>query len=127
MTHLRIVSGTPGTQRDRICQRLERSIPRLKIDGRPASVQVRSLEQFIPKICPKDWYLPDTGKDPLLSILAQLPQDQVRIVWQKAFVIAAEEAMKDGPDLAVILTSLSYYRKETYEFYCPPDLKWMRE
>jgi len=90
-------------------------------------VKIRVVEDFIEEVCPPDWYLHDTGKDPLLEILGQLPQDQGRYVWQEAFGKAADEALKGGPDLAVLFTSLSYYRKETYEFYCPADLKRMRD
>lgn len=126
MTHFRIVSGTPGTDRTRIRERLEGFVSKLHVGERPASVKIRTVEDFIADLCPSDWYKPYSGKDPLLVILAQLPQDQVRQVWQEAFAKAAEEALKDGPDLAIVFTSLSYYRKETYEFYCPADLKWMR-
>ena len=126
MTHFRIVSGTPGTDRGLIRDRLERFISDLRIEGRPASVRIRTVEEFIVKLCPKEWYVPDTSKDPLLVILAQVPQDQVRRVWRAAFFRAAAEVLKDGPDLAVVFTSLSYYRKETFEFYCPADLQWMR-
>lgn len=127
LTHFRIVSGTPGTDRALIRERLEVFVSRLHVGERPASVRIRTVEEFIVELCPSDWYVPDKGKDPLLVILARRPQDQVRQVWQEAFVRAAEEALAGGPDLAVVFTSLSYYRKETYEFYCPADLKWMRD
>ena len=116
MTHFRIISGTPGTDRARIRERLEGFISKLHVDERSASVRIRTVEEFIAELCPRDWYVPDTGKDPLLVILAQLPQDQVRQVWQEAFVRAADEVMKDGPDLAVVFTSLSYYRKALSEY-----------
>lgn len=126
MTHFRVVSGTPGTDRERIRDRLEAFVRELRAGERQASISIRSVEEFIPEFCPEKWYVADTGMDSLLVILAQLPQDQVRQVWQKAFVKAADEATKDGPDLAIVFTSLSYYRKETYEFYCPADLRWIR-
>ena len=127
MTHFRIVTGTPGTDRERISQKLEESVPKLRGLKRIPTVKIRTVERYIPKLCRKDLYLPDTEKDPLLVILAQLPQDQIRCVWQDAFEEAAEDALKDGPDLAIVMTSLSYYRKETYEFYCPGDLKRMQQ
>lgn len=127
MRHFRILTGTPGMDRDRVKQKIGAFISRLRVGSNQATVCIRTVEEYIPKLCPKKWYVPDSQKDPLLVILAQLPQDRIRQVWQRAFRKAAAEVLREGPDLAIVMMSLSYYRKETYEFYCPAVLKSMYE
>ena len=127
----RILTATPGSHKDKIAGKIKTFVSKLDIGERKAVVGVGCVEEKLCDICPPELYDRDPGKDRVALILGQLPQEKIRELWTKAFDLAVQEATQhqDGnaPDLAVLVTSFSYYRKETYEFYCPADPKVLVE
>lgn len=121
----RILTATPGMNKSRIAEKIADFVRNLQIDGRQSIVGVSCVEDHVGELCPKDFYFPDQKRDPLALIMAELPQDKIRSLWRKAFKKSVKEATSaiDGkvPDLAIVVTSLYYYRSATYEFYCPGD------
>ncbi len=127
----RILTATPGSHKDKIAGKIRTFVSELDIGERKAIVGVGFVEDELCDICPPDLYTIDPNKNQVAIILGRLPQEKIRELWTQAFDLAVKKATQhqDGnePDLAVLVTSLSYYRKETFEFYCPANPKVLVE
>lgn len=127
----RILTATPGSNKERIAEKIRSYISTLDVGGRKAVVGVGHVQQKLCDVCPEDLYLPDPNENRVALILTQLPQEKIKELWAEAFLLAVEEATQpqDGqtPDIGIVVTSLSFYRKQTYEFYCPDDPKWLAQ
>ena len=123
----RILTATPGSNKERIAEKIRTYVSALDVGGRKAVVGVGHVQKKLCDICPKNLYLPDSQENPVALILSQLPQEKIRELWADAFLLAVQEATQlqndQTPDIAIVVTSLSFYRKQTYEFYCPDDPK----
>lgn len=118
---IRILTATPGLNKTRLLEKVKQFVTNLKVSNRQASVGIGEVEEKLVEICPEELYFKDEHQDQLALILGQLPQDKVRDLWKDALDLAVEDATAGCPDLALIVTSFSYYRGETFEFYCPAD------
>lgn len=125
----RILAGMSGMDKGAILDKIRSRLSDLKRNGRTIKIGVADVESKLVDQCPNtaDYYYRDDKKDPRFSIISQVPQDEARKLWRGAFKAAVEEATRDGPDLAILLACLTYYRDETYEFYCPVDLKFVAD
>lgn len=122
---IRIISGTPGIDRAQVVKRIAKAIERSGESSENASrkVCVACVEDELQQVVPAGDYTQNPALDPLSCILSQVPQDRVREHWKTAFNNTLASVTSGEPDLAIIVACLSYYRKETYEFYSPVDIQ----
>ena len=123
----RILSGASGMDKDRMLDKIRRFASGLRIAGRRTAVEAIDVDAKLCELVPRDLYRASTERPRILSIVEHLPQDQVRSFWRRAFEASCQEVQRRKPDLAIVVLTLSYYRKSTYEFYCPADLSRLSE
>ncbi len=127
--HIRIISGIPGIDRKQVIEKIKRAIgwSRGSSEGGDHKVCVVFVEDELRQVVPVGDYFLDSGLDPLNCILSQVPQDRIRKHWKTAFTNVLAKLTSENPDLAIIVACLSYYRKETFEFYSPVDIRLLTE
>jgi len=121
-----LVTGASGLHKKEAIARLKGFLSGLTIQGRDVKVGVAEVEEELAAICPAEDYQADDSRDPLVSIIGQIPSNRIRELWPKAFRQALQKAACGAPDLAILVACLCYYRDQTYEFYCPVDFGALR-
>ena len=120
----RILTATPGLRKDQVAEKIAAHVRSLRKDDRDLIVHVDDVETELCRLLPQGHA---TEEDQLAQALARSPQDKTRSLWKVAFLNAVTTATAGNPDLAVVVASLCYYRRQTYEFYCPVDFRMLTE
>ena len=120
---LLLLGGIPGQAKTAAAVKIASSLKESGVSvGQPANVEEELLELF-----PEYKGASTLLKDPLVSLIGERAQDEIRDKWPEAYARAVEKATAGKPDVAIVTLCFEYYRYETYEFYSPVNSKAVKD
>ena len=120
---LLLLGGIPGQAKTAAAVKIASSLKESGVSvGQPANVEEELLELF-----PEYKGASTLLKGPLVSLIGERAQDEIRDKWPEAYARAVEKATAGKPDVAIVTLCFEYYRYETYEFYSPVNSKAVKD
>jgi hypothetical protein len=110
---LYLLTGTPGQSKGYAAEKIANWLREKGL-----KVGVGDVEQELASLKFTN-FKPPPNKDPLVSLIGERAQDEIKRRWTEAYEKAIEKASAGDPDIVIIVACLEYYRYETYEFYSP--------
>ena len=87
---------------------------------RGISVGIGDVEDELLKLFPRNRKAEST-QNPLVGVIGRNSQLEIKAKWPAAYASAVAEAQRGGPEVAIVVACLEYYRYGTYEYYSPVD------
>ncbi len=119
--HLYLLSGMPGQSKSAAASKIE-----AYFTNKSLTVGIGSVEAELLKLFPDQREESGLSKDPLVSLIGERPQIEIKNKWPDAYKNAVAQATANNPDIAIVTICFEYYRTETYEFYSPVDGETVR-
>ncbi|MCK4625999.1 MAG: hypothetical protein KAV00_11855 [Phycisphaerae bacterium] len=119
---LYLLNGAPGQKKGGAARKIAAFLRKLGIEVEIADVEEELLDLF-----PKYKDTGTSNKDPLVSLIGERSQAEIKDRWSDAYKNAVTKATASNPEVAIVVSCLEYYCNETYEFYSPVNCNTIKE